>query len=76
MIADIYGKRNIDVHNLMSRNKARFEEGKDWYCADSLILKQMGYKSTRGARVIAEPGYLKLVKIFTDKVALQVQGHL
>jgi hypothetical protein len=50
MIADIHGKQDNDVHNLMSRNKARYEEGKDWYYADSLILKQMGYKSTRGGQ--------------------------
>ena len=88
---EINGKRVVtlsDIDNVHERptgtarkrfndNKNRFIEGEDYYVLKTDEAKEnFGIKAPSGLNLIAESGYLMLVKSFTDDLAWTVQRQL
>lgn len=73
----VHGRPDGTARRNFNANKSRLVEGEDYFVRNSYeAMNELGVTAPNGLTLIAESGYLMLVKSFTDDLAWNVQRQL
>jgi|LGVE01.1.fsa_nt_gb phage antirepressor YoqD-like protein len=77
MIDEVHERTSGTARRNFHKNRERFVEGEDYFvCETYEARKDFGITAPCGLILLAEPGYLMLVKSLTDKLSWYVQRQL